>query len=154
MFFYNLLNTCNNMQFNCMKLIKVYIYKPLSLGELYLIIQTCDIVWLCYSLFQENCFLNATFSVLLDFHSNNLQITIKLWLQISQASWNLWELFQIMGWTNCIVSGTKVIKRLRRRKYGSGIFEKTIGLVLYQSIVIYRLCLVHCTLINKATGTT
>ena len=45
-------------------------------------------------------------------------------------------------------------KRLRRRQYDPGIIEKTIGLVLGPSTAMFRLFLKHCTLTNKAVGTT
>ena len=47
-----------------------------------------------------------------------------------------------------------VVKRLWRRQYDPGIIEKTIGLVLGPSTAMYRLFLKHCTLTNKAVGTT
>ena len=53
-----------------------------------------------------------------------------------------------------IASGTKIVKRLRRRQYDPGIIENTIGLVLGPSTAMYRLFLKHCTLTNNAVGTT
>ena len=49
-------------------------------------------------------------------------------------------------------SGSKIVKRLRRRKYDPEIIERTIGLVLGPSTALYRLFLNHCTLTNKAVG--
>ena len=50
-------------------------------------------------------------------------------------------------------SGSKIVKRLRRRKYDPVIIERTIGIVLGPSTALYRSFLKHCTLANKAVGT-
>ena len=51
---------------------------------------------------------------------------------------------------NVISSGSKIVKRLRRRKYAPVIIERTIGLVLGPSTVLYIPFLKCCTLTNKA----
>ena len=52
-----------------------------------------------------------------------------------------------------ISSGSKIVKRLRRRQYDPLIIETTIGLVLGPCTALCRLFLKHCTLTNKAVGT-
>ena len=54
---------------------------------------------------------------------------------------------------NFISSGSKIVKRLRRRQYDPVIIERTIGLVLGPFTALCRLFLKHCTLTNKAVGT-
>ena len=54
---------------------------------------------------------------------------------------------------NFVSSGSKIVKRLRRRKYDPVIIESTMGLVLGPSTVLYRSFLKHCTLTDKAAGT-
>ena len=54
---------------------------------------------------------------------------------------------------NFVSSGSKIVKRLRRRKYDPLIIERNIGLVLYPSTALYGSFLAHCTLTNKAVGT-
>ena len=49
-----------------------------------------------------------------------------------------------------VSSGSKIVKRLRRRKYDPLIIERTIGLVHGPSTALYRS---FCTLTNKAVGT-
>ena len=50
-------------------------------------------------------------------------------------------------------SGSKIVKRLRRRQYDPVIIERTIGHVLGPSTALYEPFLKHCTLTNKAVGT-
>ena len=50
-------------------------------------------------------------------------------------------------------SGSKIVKRLRRRQYDPLIIKRTIGLVLGPCTALYRLFLKHCTLTNEAVGT-
>ena len=57
---------------------------------------------------------------------------------------------QVFG---CIMSGSKIVKRLRRRQYDPAIIERTIGLVLGPFTALYRSFLKRCTLTNKAVGT-
>ena len=54
---------------------------------------------------------------------------------------------------NFISSGSKIVKRLRRRQYDPLIIERTIGLVRGPSTAVYGPFLKHCTLTNKAIGT-
>ena len=56
---------------------------------------------------------------------------------------------------NFISSGSKIVKRLRRRQYDPLIIERTnpIGLVLDPCTALYRPFLKHYTLTNKAVGT-
>ena len=54
---------------------------------------------------------------------------------------------------NFISSGSKIVKRLRRRHYDPLIIETTIGLVLGPCTALCRLFLKHFTLTNKAVGT-
>ena len=54
---------------------------------------------------------------------------------------------------NFISSGSKIVKRLRRRQYDPVVIEWTIGLVLGPSTALYEPFLKHCTLTNKAVGT-
>ena len=54
---------------------------------------------------------------------------------------------------NFISSGSKIVKRLRRRQYDPVIIERTIGIVLGPCTALYRPFLKHCTLTNKAVGT-
>ena len=56
-------------------------------------------------------------------------------------------------WIEFVSSGSKIVKRLRRRKYDQGIIERTIGLVLCPSTALYSSFLKHCTLANKTVGT-
>ena len=69
----------------------------------------------------------------------------------------LWIFFWYRGlwhrtWceVNFVWSGSKIVKRLRRRKYDTVIIERTIDLVLGLSTVLYRSFLKHCTLTNKS----
>ena len=51
---------------------------------------------------------------------------------------------------NFISSGSKIVKRLRRRQYGPVIIERTIG---HPSTALYEPFLKHCTRTYKAVGT-
>ena len=53
---------------------------------------------------------------------------------------------------NFISSGSKIVKRLRRRQYNPFIIERTKGLVLGPSTALYTPFLKHCALTNKAVG--
>ena len=55
--------------------------------------------------------------------------------------------------SHCISSGSKIVKRLRRRQYDPEIIELTKGLVLGPFTALYRSFLKRCTLTNKAVGT-
>ena len=63
------------------------------------------------------------------------------------------KLRRVKDTTNFISSGSKIVKRLRRRQYDPLIIGRTIGLVLGPSTALYRVFLKHCTLTNKAVCT-
>ena len=65
----------------------------------------------------------------------------------------VYKLRRVKDTRNFISSGSKIVKRLRRRQYDPLIIERTIGLVLGPCTALYRLFLKHCTLTNKAVGT-
>ena len=118
-----------------------------------------------------------------DFHSKNLQITSKLLTKgyrynklrktFGKFSRSYSELlskfgecrFRIMYHKESLTlpstvilsanfsSGSKIVKRLRRRQYDPTIIEGTIGLVLGPFTALYRSFLKRCTLTNKAVGT-
>ena len=77
------------------------------------------------------------------------------------SKWNWYSnknRIEITIWTLCtcrvfISSGSKIVKRLRRRQYDPLIIERTISPVLGPSTTLYRPFLKHCTLTNKAIGT-
>ena len=54
---------------------------------------------------------------------------------------------------NFVLSGSKIVKRLRRQKNDPLIIERTIGIVAGHSKALYRSFLKHCTLTNKAVRT-
>ena len=65
----------------------------------------------------------------------------------------VYKLMRVKDTPNFILSGYKIVKRLRRREYDPFIIERTIGLVLGPSAALYGPFLKHCTLTNKAVGT-
>ena len=65
----------------------------------------------------------------------------------------VYKLRRVEDKPNFISSGSKIVKRLRRRLYDPLIIERTIGLVLDPSTVLYRPFIKHCTLSYKAVGT-
>ena len=65
----------------------------------------------------------------------------------------VYKLLRVKGEANFISSGSKIVKRLRRRQYDPAIIERTIGLVLGPFTALYRSFLKRCTLTNKAVGT-
>ena len=65
----------------------------------------------------------------------------------------VYKLWRVKGEANFISSGSKIVKRLRRRQYDPAIIERTIGLVLGPFTALYRSFLKRCTLTNKAVGT-
>ena len=65
----------------------------------------------------------------------------------------VYKLRRVKDNTNFISSGSKIVKRIRRRQYDPVIIERTIGLVLGPFTALYRSFLKHCTLMNKAVGT-
>ena len=62
----------------------------------------------------------------------------------------VYKLRRVTCEANLVSSGSKIVKRLQRRKYDPVIIERTICLVLDPSTALYRSF--HCTLPNKATG--
>ena len=64
----------------------------------------------------------------------------------------VYKLRRVKDTPNFILSGSKIVKRLRRRQYDPVIMEKAKGLVLGPSTALYRPFLKHCTLTNKAVG--
>ena len=65
----------------------------------------------------------------------------------------VYKLRRVKDTPNFISSGSKIVKRLRRRQYDPAIIERTIGLVLGPCTALYKPFLKHCTLTNKAVGT-
>ena len=65
----------------------------------------------------------------------------------------VYKLRRVKDTSNFFSSGSKIVKRLRRRQYAPLIIERTICLVVGPSTALYRPFLKHCTLINKAMGT-
>ena len=65
----------------------------------------------------------------------------------------VYKLRRVKDTPNFISSGSKIVKRLRRRQYDPVIVERTIGLVLGPYTALYRPFLMRCTLTNKAVGT-
>ena len=60
----------------------------------------------------------------------------------------VYKLRKVKDLPNFISSGSKIVKRLRRRQYDPVIIERTIGLVLGPSTALYEPFLKHCTLTN------
>ena len=65
----------------------------------------------------------------------------------------VYKIRRIKGEANFVSSGSKIVKRIRRRKHDPVIIEMTIGLLLGPSIALFRLFLNCCTLTNKVVGT-
>ena len=65
----------------------------------------------------------------------------------------VYKLRRVKDTPNFISSGSKIVKRLRRRQYDPLVIETTIGLELGPCTALCRLFLKHCTLTNKAVGT-
>ena len=65
----------------------------------------------------------------------------------------IYKLRRVKGEANFISSGSKIVKRLRRRQYDPTVIERTIGLVLGPFTAMYRSFRKRCTLTNKAVGT-
>ena len=65
----------------------------------------------------------------------------------------VYKLRRVKYTSNFISSGSKIVKRLRRREYDPLIIERIIGLVLGTSTALHKPFLKHCTLTNKAVGT-
>ena len=65
----------------------------------------------------------------------------------------VYKLRRVKDTPNFISSGSKIVKRLRRRQYDPVIIERTICLVLVTFTALHRPFLKHCTMTNKAMGT-
>ena len=65
----------------------------------------------------------------------------------------VYKLRTVKDTPNFISSGSKIVKRLRRREYDPLIIDRTICLVLSPSTVLHRPFLEHCTLTSKAVET-
>ena len=65
----------------------------------------------------------------------------------------VYKLRRVKDTQNFFSSGSKIVKRLRRRQYDPVIIERTIGLVFGPFTALYEPFLKHCTLTNKAVGT-
>ena len=66
---------------------------------------------------------------------------------------SIYKLRRVKSESNFISSGSKIVKRLRRRQDDPDIIERTIGLVLGPFTALYRSFRKRCTLTNKAVGT-
>ena len=65
----------------------------------------------------------------------------------------VYKLRRIKDTPNFISSGSKIVRRLRRRQYDPVIIERTIGHVFGLCTALYRPFLKHYTLTNRAVGT-
>ena len=65
----------------------------------------------------------------------------------------VYKLRRVKCETNFISSGSKIVKRLRRRQYDPAIIERNIRLVLGPFTALCKSFLKRCTLTNKAVGT-
>ena len=65
----------------------------------------------------------------------------------------VYKLRMVKDTPNFFSSGSKIVKRLRRRQYDPVIIERTLGLVLGPSTALYEPFLKHCTLTNMAVET-
>ena len=64
----------------------------------------------------------------------------------------VYKLRRVKGLENFVSSGSKIVKRLRRRKYDQVIIEMTIDFVLGPCTILCRSLLKHCSLTNEAVG--
>ena len=80
---------------------------------------------------------------------------VEFWVRLSLVFYGdlVYKLRRVKGEANFISSGSKIVKRLRRRQYDPAIIERTIGLVLGPFTALYRSFLKRCTLTNKAVWT-
>ena len=60
----------------------------------------------------------------------------------------VYKLRRVKDTPNFISSGSKIVKRLRRRQYDPLVIERTVSLVLGPYTALYRPFLKHCTLTN------
>ena len=59
--------------------------------------------------------------------------------------WSSLQTKEDQMWSEFVLSGSKIVKRLRRRKYDPVIIEGTIGLLLGTSTALYSYFLKYCT---------
>ena len=78
---------------------------------------------------------------------------VKRNLSLGLLRWSSLQTKEVKDTPNFFSSGSKIVKRLRRRQYDPVIIENTIGLVLGPSTSLYEPFLKHCTLTNKAVET-
>ena len=65
-------------------------------------------------------------------------------------NWDLvYKLRRVKCKANFLSSGSKIVNRLRHRKYDPVIIERTISLVFGSFTAVHRSSLKHCTLTNK-----
>ena len=64
----------------------------------------------------------------------------------------VYKLRRVKGEANFISSGSKIVKRLRRRQYDPAIIERTIGPVLCLFTASYRSFLKRCTRLTRRFG--
>ena len=57
---------------------------------------------------------------------------------IIRSTTKVYKIWRVRGEANFISSGSKIVKRLRRRQYEPAIIERTKGLVLGPSTALYR----------------
>ena len=62
------------------------------------------------------------------------------------------KLRRVKDTPNFISSGSKIVKRLRRRQNDPLIIKRNIGILLDPCTALYRLFLENCTLTNKTVG--
>ena len=62
----------------------------------------------------------------------------------------IYKLWRVKCEANFVLSGSKIVKRIWRRKYNPIVIEKTIGLVLDPSTALCRSFVKHCNRANKA----
>ena len=65
----------------------------------------------------------------------------------------VYKIRRVNGEANFISSGSKIVKRLRRRQYDPATIERTIGLVFGPLTALYRSFLKCCTLTKKVVWT-
>ena len=99
-------------------------------------------------------FFRSYFELLSNFGAISFQDYVSQWLThpVFYAD-PVYKLRSVKGEANFISSGSKIVKRLRRRQYDPAIIERTIGLVLGPFTALYRSFLKRCTLTNKAVWT-
>ena len=111
---------------------------------------TCCSVVLCSMNLALLCSINL---VLLSIYLNENVFASNAWITKVINIFFLPFFSWVKDTPNFISSGSKIVKRLRRRQYEPLIIERTIGLVLGPGTALYIPFLKHCTLTNMAIGT-